>query len=593
MSNKARKAVGVLFDMDNFVLSVMDNMYWLSMGVPDGEFDEVDRHAAEVNFADHDWLIVDDDKFDTEAFKDLIEAFENATDDTDDYDQAERKAIIDEANEILSMNESWDEDEFETIERYYIYDENDNCVSDSYVYIDKAISDAETANYPTIKIHKYFRDENDKLQPDGDPEIIWAAGEYVTESYDKDGNHEKCDECGALLNDAGECPRCIHGEEDLDESILTEDTLVEGPFDRLNKKMDKIDKKVNSKVDKLANPKNVAKILYSTYADQGNNYFIGDKWLTAKDVASDLKAAIQTLGTYENALTAIPQSKIDPNVVTFIDAVVRNKDGYIIRRGLELIKPNTIPFNPVRRDLMQIKDGFKASDIIGQRAEATADSASEDIDTAADQSSIDSREANINPVATDAEEISKPDWITNDAIKAAITLRAKRKDGNATYFDKEGNRIDYRNITVDNIDNIFTDKEGKEPFMKALEEVKAGLAKRKAAAIKSAALFGESYDDSLEYDPIDSDYPLDEGLNKDEFEELMNLAKEIGIKDGKDAMTFAKNEIAAGENILDALRRYRDDLGDDFELKENAELSPESLTESLDEEDIDISWFNR
>ena len=34
--DKIRTAVGILYDMDNFVLSVYDNMYWLSMGVPDG-----------------------------------------------------------------------------------------------------------------------------------------------------------------------------------------------------------------------------------------------------------------------------------------------------------------------------------------------------------------------------------------------------------------------------------------------------------------------------------------------------------------------------------------------------------------------------
>ena len=45
----------------------------------------------------------------------------------------------------------------------------------------------------------------------------------VQESYDKDGNHETCEECGALLTDAGECPRCVHGEEDLKEAFATKD----------------------------------------------------------------------------------------------------------------------------------------------------------------------------------------------------------------------------------------------------------------------------------------------------------------------------------------------------------------------------------
>lgn len=35
------------------------------------------------------------------------------------------------------------------------------------------------------------------------------------ESLDKDGNHETCDNCGTLLTDAGECPKCDLGDEDV------------------------------------------------------------------------------------------------------------------------------------------------------------------------------------------------------------------------------------------------------------------------------------------------------------------------------------------------------------------------------------------
>lgn len=47
----------------------------------------------------------------------------------------------------------------------------------------------------------------------------------VGESYDEEGNAEKCDKCGTLLNDMGTCPKCDDGEEDygdLDESIDNE-----------------------------------------------------------------------------------------------------------------------------------------------------------------------------------------------------------------------------------------------------------------------------------------------------------------------------------------------------------------------------------
>lgn len=47
------------------------------------------------------------------------------------------------------------------------------------------------------------------------------------ESYDEDGNPEKCEKCGTLLNDMGTCPKCDDGEEDygdneIDESIEQE-----------------------------------------------------------------------------------------------------------------------------------------------------------------------------------------------------------------------------------------------------------------------------------------------------------------------------------------------------------------------------------
>ena len=140
--DKMQTAVGILYDMDNFVLSVYDNGYWLSMGVPDGEFSEDDRDLAEMNYADHMWMI-EDDGFDTEAFKDLLDAFETATRGRD-YDQNERARIIHEAEVILNMTES-------------------------------------------------------------------------IEDMDR-----RCEECNTLLNDMGKCPKCDDGEEDIDESILTE-----------------------------------------------------------------------------------------------------------------------------------------------------------------------------------------------------------------------------------------------------------------------------------------------------------------------------------------------------------------------------------
>lgn len=42
------------------------------------------------------------------------------------------------------------------------------------------------------------------------------------ESYDEEGNPEKCDKCGTLLNDMGTCPKCDEGEEDYGDNDLDE-----------------------------------------------------------------------------------------------------------------------------------------------------------------------------------------------------------------------------------------------------------------------------------------------------------------------------------------------------------------------------------
>lgn len=53
-----------------------------------------------------------------------------------------------------------------------------------------------------------------------------------------------------------------------------------------------------------------------------------------------------------------------------------------------------------------------------------------------------------------------------------------------------------------------------------------------------------------------------------EFDEIVSLCKEIGIETGADLDRFAKEEVAGDEKLLDRLRSYRAELGDDFEIKE-------------------------
>ena len=50
------------------------------------------------------------------------------------------------------------------------------------------------------------------------------------------------------------------------------------------------------------------------------------------------------------------------------------------------------------------------------------------------------------------------------------------------------------------------------------------------------------------------------------MKDLYRIADEIGLKTGADLQTFYNNEKLDGESIFDTIKRYRDDLGDDFEL---------------------------
>lgn len=96
-------AVGILFDMDRFVMDVYDNESWLTYGVGDGEFEETTTQEAKDNYTEHDWLVTDIDTndFSVEDFTDFLNAFKSATSNKSDYDQVERQRIISEAENLL------------------------------------------------------------------------------------------------------------------------------------------------------------------------------------------------------------------------------------------------------------------------------------------------------------------------------------------------------------------------------------------------------------------------------------------------------------------------------------------------------------
>lgn len=88
----------------------------------------------------------------------------------------------------------------QAISRYYVYNKENECILDGYEYLDDAIECAEEHNCPTVKEHNYYRDENDKLQPDGEPKVVWEdptqtrqkpSYEYAVEIANSDGKFER------------------------------------------------------------------------------------------------------------------------------------------------------------------------------------------------------------------------------------------------------------------------------------------------------------------------------------------------------------------------------------------------------------------
>lgn len=79
---------------------------------------------------------------------------------------------------------------------------------------------------------------------------------------------------------------------------------------------------------------------------------------------------------------------------------------------------------------------------------------------------------------------------------------------------------------------------------------------------------------------------LTEAFTSDELSEIFRLCKEIGIVNGGDLNRFVQ-EVPEGENLLDKLRAYRAELGDDFKIEEKlteAKRDPfhEAIFEAID-----------
>lgn len=81
----------------------------------------------------------------------------------------------------INYQEDEEYDDYPTEEKYFVYDKNDDCVSDGFQYEDGAIAFANSCGYPIVKVHRYYRDPTRgyKLYPLDNPVIVWAYGKPV------------------------------------------------------------------------------------------------------------------------------------------------------------------------------------------------------------------------------------------------------------------------------------------------------------------------------------------------------------------------------------------------------------------------------
>lgn len=88
--------------------------------------------------------------------------------------------------------------------------------------------------------------------------------------------------------------------------------------------------------------------------------------------------------------------------------------------------------------------------------------------------------------------------------------------------------------------------------------------------------------------------------NKEDFDEFTRLCREIGIIDGADLKRFMEENDATDGNLLDKLRDYRDELGDDFTIEECQRkpipegMTIEELVEEMEENEdtVECTWCN-
>lgn len=383
----------------------------------------------------------------------------------------------------------------------------------------------------------------------GSTEEITDEEEYVEESLTEMSNMEK------LRNMYPELNECGTGE------IITEDTLNEGPkqwWNNMKKKraaktdpqaaQELADTARGDRADKYI--KALGGLIAPTFSDKyaDHRFMIDGEMYDQDGYRAQVKAAnISNLLKSGKILQSDPNSEDMQMLRKAIDTVVIDPKGKIIRRGLEDLSSKPLTYIMGRTDLTDIPNS-KSSKAIFDLIQGPVKQSDANASPAAETPTANEEPSVTNEPTTDAT--SKVDnWVNSNSVKAAVNILAKRKKNPvAIYYTSDGTAISGKDVTAENAGEIFVDKSLKTPFMKVMETIKDGMKQRKESAIKRAAIFGESYDDSLEYDDMEMNEDIDDDVvelyNEDCQED--NPIVEYVDNDGDDYdVVLDKEEVAS------------------------------------------------
>lgn len=219
---------------------------------------------------------------------------------------------------------SENEDDADTFCRFYVYDNDDEVVSDGFTYEEDAIAWAKERNYPTVKQHNYFYDERGKIRPDDGPDVVWTS---------------------APVNEG------VLNEGPLDAAKRFFKGIGKSADDKARMERDDAEKAARSKAEKvLANDLTSKAKDWLYYVPDGNGKYPTTP-ISNKDFLNSVGQAKPGTPEYEQRCNAL----------------VVDKDGMYIRRGLEWLQGKGAKANPAAP---KIKPSFTHDEVFTGSSES-------------------------------------------------------------------------------------------------------------------------------------------------------------------------------------------------------------------------------